>query len=147
MKKYKTNCLKLMVSLSLLFYSLTSFSSESPDDFKDISSVVQLYLDGTSLGKPALVNKAFLPTLEVQWINNKGVFSRRKANDYINNIEKGISVPRYGHIVSMDITNNIAQVKVEIDWNKRRYTDYMLLIRLEGMWRISNKVATWIEMN
>jgi hypothetical protein len=45
----------------------------------------------------------------------------------------------------MDVTNNIAQVKVEIDWNKKRYTDYMLLIKVEGMWRISNKVATWTE--
>jgi len=147
MKNFNLYYLKLMAFFALFFYSLTSFSSESPDDFTDISSVIQLYLDGTKLGEPALVNKAFLPTLEIQWINNKGDFSRRKAKDYISNIRKGTFVPRYGHIVSMDVTNNIAQAKVEIDWNKKRYTDYILLIKVEGMWRISNKVATWTEKN
>ena len=145
MKKFTLNYVKLMTFFTLISYSLVSFSSESPEDFTDIYSVVQLYLDGTSSGKPSLVDEAFLSSLEIQWINNKGEFSRRKAKDYINNITKGKIVPRYGHIVSMDVTNNIAQVKVEIDWNKKRYTDYMLLIKIEGIWRISNKVATWVD--
>jgi len=145
MKKFTLNYVKLMTFFTLISYSLVSFSSESPEDFTDIYSVVQLYLDGTSSGKPSLVDEAFLSSLEIQWINNKGEFSRRKAKDYINNITKGKIVPRDGHIVSMDVTNNIAQVKVEIDWNKKRYTDYMLLIKVEGIWRISNKVATWVD--
>lgn len=35
-------------------------------------------------------------------------------------------------------------VKVEIDWLDRLYTDYLLLLKVEGQWRIANEVATWV---
>ena len=115
-------------------------------EFDDISIVVQKYLDGTSQGKPKLVEEAFLPSLEIQWLGRNGELLRRKGPDYISRIEEGKVVPRYGRIVSIDSTNRSAMVKVEIEWNNRLYTDYMLILKVEGKWRITNKIATWVEL-
>jgi hypothetical protein len=112
-------------------------------EFSDIRAVVQKYLDGTSLGKPELVREAFLPSLEIQYLGEGDTLLRLSAGDYIDRIESGKAVPRDGRIVSIDATEKSAIVKAEISWNNRLYTDYMLLLKVEGQWRISNKIATW----
>jgi len=84
--------------------------------------------------------------LEIQWLGSSGTLLRRKGPDYIARIEEGKVVPRYGRIVSIDSTERSAMVKVEIEWNNRLYTDYMLILKVEGNWRIANKIATWVEL-
>lgn len=110
---------------------------------EQIETVVQKYLDGTQFGKPELVDEAFLPSLEVQWLDEDGSLRRRPGPEYIERINPGVEAPRYGRIVSIDVTDTAAMVKVEIEWNDRIYTDYMLLLKVEGNWQISNKIATW----
>lgn len=130
-----------------LFIALTApamvFAEQS--DHQKIEAVIQKYFDGTSQGKPELVKEAFMPSLEVQWLSegNKGEFRRRPGPDYINNIKPGELVPRVGRIVSIDVSDTAAAVKAEITWSKRLYTDYMLLLKVDGKWRVTNKIATW----
>lgn len=138
MKRYSMSALLLML---LLGQSLASTESR----LNDIQAVVQKYLDGTANGQPELVSEAFLPSLEVQYLGDGDQLKRRAGPDYINRITPGETVPRYGRIVSIDATEKSAMVKVEIDWMDRLYTDYMLLLKVEGEWRIANKVATWTE--
>ena len=120
-----------------------SYASNSHDE---ISTVIQKYLDGTQLGDPELVDEAFAATLEVQWLGSEDEFLRRTGKEYISRIEAGKFVPRYGKIVAIDATEKSAMAKVEISWENRVYTDYMLLLRVEGQWMITNKIATWIEL-
>lgn len=124
------------------FSTSTALATEK---LEAISTVIQKYLDGTQYGQPALVTEAFLPSLEIQWLGPKENLLRRKGPEYIARIEAGKEVPRYGRIVSIDSTEKSAMAKVEIEWNNRLYTDYMLLLRVEGEWKIANKVATWVE--
>ena len=48
-------------------------------------------------------------------------------------------------ITSIDYENNAAQAKVEIDMPgmKRLYTDYFLLLKMEGRWKIVHKSFTY----
>ncbi len=111
----------------------------------DIREVVQKYLDGTAEGRPELVRDAFLPSLEVQYLGDGDRLMRQSGPDYIRRIEVGRAVPRKGRIVSIDVTGKSAMVKAEIGWDGRLYTDYMLLLKVDGQWRIANKTATWTE--
>ncbi len=131
--------------VSILLVTLVSFPALAwaDRDHAEIAAVVQKYFDGTSQGKPALVRDAFLPSLEVQWLGDKAELKRRPGPDYIARITPGKKVPRTGRIVSIDVSGNAAAVKAEIRWNDRLYTDYMLLLKVGGRWRISNKIATW----
>lgn len=133
---------------ALLAVSLATSSvahASEPDRFEEISKVVQKYLDGTRQGKPELVEEAFLPSLEVQWLGEGDTLQRRPGPEYIARIAVGEEVPRYGRIISIDATEKSAMVKAEIEWNNRIYTDYMLLLKVEGEWRIANKIASWTE--
>lgn len=134
-----------LVSSILLFIAAVAASStvSAADDHAEIKVVIQKYFDGTSQGRPELVEAAFLPSLEVQWLGENGELRRRPAHEYIENIKPGTFVPRVGRVVSIDVTDAAAAVKAEILWNERLYTDYMLLLKVDGTWRISNKIATW----
>ena len=132
------------LTMSLLI--LVSQSTVHADSrFTDIQEVVQKYLEGTAYGRPALVSEAFLPSLEVQYLDEEDRLMRRGGPDYISRIEPGKKVPRVGRIVNIDATEKSAMVKVEIEWNDRLYTDFMLLLKVEGSWRIANKIATWVD--
>ena len=108
-----------------------------------IQETVNKYFVGTSEGRPELVREAFLPSLEVQYLGEADELLRRTADDYIRRIESGKRVPRTSRIISIDFAGKAASVKAEILWNGRRYTDYMLLLKVEGEWRITNKIAVW----
>ena len=43
-------------------------------------------------------------------------------------------------IASVDVTGTVASVKVEEDYPGSHYTDYVSLLKLDGEWRIVNKV-------
>ncbi|MGI9205687.1 MAG: nuclear transport factor 2 family protein [Woeseiaceae bacterium] len=132
----------LTISLSIFLSQSVAFADSH---ISDIQEVVQKYLDGTAHGRPELVSEAFLPSLEVQYLDEEDRLMRRNGPDYISRIEPGKKVPRAGRVVNIDATEKSAMVKVEIEWNDRLYTDYMLLLKVEGSWRIANKIATWVE--
>ncbi len=135
---------KYLISMIVAVLVMIS-TADAQSRFDDITTVVQKYLDGTSQGNPDLVSEAFLPSLEVQWLGEDDKLMRRPGPEYISRIKKNESVPRIGRIVSIDATERSAVVKVEIAWNDRIYTDYMLMLKVEGEWKITNKIATWIQ--
>jgi len=132
------------LTISLLIF-LPLSAAYADNHFSEIREAVQKYLDGTAHGRPELVSEVFLPSLEVQYLDEDDRLMRRDGPDYISRIEPGKSVPRVGRVVNIDATQQSAMVKVEIEWNDRLYTDYMLLLKVEGSWRIANKIATWVE--
>ena len=132
--------------LTLVLSVMMGASAQAGERFDDIRIVNQKYLDGTSQGKPELIEEAFLPSLEIQWLSDEDELLRRTAPDYISRFTPGNIVDRRGRIVSIDATDKSAMAKVEIEWNNRLYTDYMLLLKVEGEWRIANKIATWKEL-
>tara|TARA_R110002096_G_scaffold75466_6_gene178286 strand:+ start:480 stop:1256 length:777 start_codon:yes stop_codon:yes gene_type:complete len=111
-------------------------------EFTAVNLAVRKYFDGTEQGKPELVAEAFLPSLEIQYVNNDGELGRFTAPDYIARITPGKPYNRKGHVVSVDVTDNAAVVKAEIIMGDRLFTDYLLLLKVNGEWRASNKIAT-----
>ena len=113
------------------------------DDFDDVSEVVGKYFEGTEQGRPDLLEDAFLPTLEIQYVNPEGELGRITAADYISRFKPGVKADRKGRIVHMDIAGTTATVKAEIIMGDRLYTDYLLLLKLPEGWRVSNKIASY----
>ena len=48
--------------------------------------------------------------------------------------------PREDELLSIDVTGNVASVKVRARYLGKRFTDHLLLIRDGGRWQILNKV-------
>ena len=137
------NLSKFILFTVFLFLSSESNAKAALEDYKQIGETIQNYFDGTQFGKPELVRKAFTDTLFIQWIDQEGKFRSRGAKSYIDRIKVGQEVPRFGHIVSIDITNNGASAKLEINWGERRIVDYILLLKINDQWKITNKIAAF----
>lgn len=137
--------MKQLTRLVFAAAAMVAFATSSQaDDFSDVRDTIQKYLDGTSQGKLALLSEAFLPSAEVQSVRPDGTLNRRTSGEYIALFTEGRQVERIGRIVKMEIAGTAASATVELFMgsNNRVYTDYMLLLKVGGEWRISNKVAS-----
>ena len=90
------------------------------------------------------MQKAFHKDLNLYSVR-KGELSIWKGEKYIGNIKVGRKSNRIGKIISIDYENNAAMAKLEIDMPgaKRVYTDYMLLLKIKGVWKVIHKSYTF----
>lgn len=127
----------------LLFFSLTIAMAQSDKDM--ITETLMDYIEGTSQGQPERIKKAFHPDLNLYSINEDESLRTLSGQRYIGYFKPGEKNERIGKIVSIDVVNNAAMAKVEIDMpsRKRLYTDYMMLLKINGHWTIVHKSFTW----
>ncbi len=129
-----------------LFFHTSHAQTNSPSEIEQITKTLMLYIDGTANGEPEKLNEAFHPDFNLYTVSDKDSLRIRSGKEYINNIKKGEKSNRIGRIVSIDIENNAAMAKAEITipgW--RIFTDYFLLLKYEGSWKIVQKSYTWRE--
>ena len=110
-----------------------------------IEQVIMWYIDGTATGDTATVRKAFHPDFNLYAIDENENLLIRSGKEYINKINVGQKNERQGKIISVDYEVNAAMAKAEIvvpGW--RIFTDYFLLMKYQGEWKIVQKSYTWI---
>lgn len=108
-----------------------------------IAETIMYYIDGTANGDPDLVKKAFHPDFKLYMVSDDSL-RIRSGEKYIANIKKGEKANRVGRIISIDFENDAAIAKAEIvvpNW--RVFTDYFLLLKYQGSWKIVQKSYTW----
>jgi len=129
--------------LIVLFFTAT-FSANSQSEKELIKKALYHYIEGTANGEPARVQKAFHKDLNLYSVRNDAVHVWH-GQKYIGNIKQGKKSNRVGKIISIDYENNAAMAKLEIDMPgaKRVYTDYMLLLKVKGMWKVIHKSYTF----
>ena len=138
---------KLFITPALLLSFLSTQAQEkSSVTEKQISETIMLYIDGTANGQPEKLKQAFHPDFNLYSVNNDESLRIWKGADYIGNIKTGEKTNRMGQIISIDYENNVATAKTEIvipGW--RIFTDYFLLVKYDGAWKIIHKSYTWKE--
>ncbi|WP_250432613.1 nuclear transport factor 2 family protein [Hanstruepera flava] len=133
--------------LSILFvFSINLISAQSQSgttDIQEISETLMLYIDGTQNGKPEKLKKAFHPDFNLYTVTEEDSLRIRSGAKYVSNVKEGKISNRIGRIISIDYENDVAIAKVEILVANRIYTDYFLLLKYEGSWKIVHKSYTW----
>lgn len=105
------------------------------------------YIDGTANGEPDKLREAFHPDFNLYSVTKEDSLRIWKGQDYIEGIEEGKKANRIGRIISIDFEKDAAIAKAEIlipDW--RIFTDYFLLVKYQGSWKIVHKSYTWREV-
>lgn len=105
------------------------------------------YIEGTANGEPERLRRAFHPSFNLYTVTEKDSLRIRSGAEYIANIKPGEKANRIGRIISIDLENDAATAKAEIvvpNW--RIFTDYFLLLKYEGSWKIVQKSYTWREI-
>ena len=102
------------------------------------------YIEGTANGEPERLRKAFHPDFKLYTVSDSDSLLIRSGEKYVANIKPGEKANRIGRIISIDFENDAAMAKAEIvvpGW--RIFTDYFLLLKYEGSWKIVQKSYTW----
>jgi hypothetical protein len=131
----------------LLFVAVANLNAQKEDsksDIEQITATLMDYIEGTANGDPERLRRAFHPDFNLYTVSEKDSLITRSGEKYIGNVKKGEKSNRIGRIISLDYENNAATAKVEIimpGW--RVYTDYFLLLKYEGSWKIVHKSYTY----
>lgn len=116
-------------------------------DIEQITETLMDYIEGTANGQPERLRKAFHPDFNLYTVTSEDNLRIRSGEEYISNVKQGEKTNRIGRIISIDFEKDAAIAKAEIlipNW--RVFTDYFLLLKYEGSWKIVHKSYTWKEI-
>ncbi len=142
------NSLKISIIGLILVTGLdvTAQTESSKSEIEQITATLMDYIEGTANGEPERLKKAFHPDFNLYTVTEKDSLRIRSGEKYIAGIKEGEKSNRIGRIISIDYEKDAATAKAEIvipDW--RIFTDYFLLLKYEGSWKIVQKSYTWRE--
>jgi hypothetical protein len=121
---------------------LAASASQNASEEDGVRVAVNAYLQGHATGDPAYFRKAFLPTAHIEGVRG-GKFTSWTVDDYCA-LFKGVpaadEATRTRSIDSIDISGTAAMAKATLTHGATVFTDYLVLLKVDGEWKIANKV-------
>lgn len=113
-------------------------------DESAVRTTVESYLHGLKFNDVASLRKAFWPEARLFFVKRDGTLGQLTQEAWYAGFAQAAGKEEEGtlQIVSVEVTRDIATVKVVEDYPGSRYTDYLSLLRFDGGWKIVNKVYT-----
>lgn len=113
-------------------------------DTEQIAQTLTDYMEGTANGEPDKLRRAFHPDFKLYTTGEADELIVRSGEQYIAGFKPGQKNSRVGRIISIDVEKNIATAKVEVRIpDFRHYTDYFMLLKYAGAWKIVQKSYIW----
>ncbi len=106
-----------------------------------ITKAVQHYLDGAKSGRGNDMKPAFHGDATIFGYAGADLFAGpiQRLFDWVD--ENDPATGLQARIASIDLINTVATVRLELDnWNGSRYTDLFTLLKVDGKWKIMNKI-------
>lgn len=134
----------LVVAIMLLgTLNLKAQTENSQSEIEQITATIMDYIDGTGNGELDRLKRAFHPDFNLYSVTQEDSLRIWKGENYVSNFKEGKKTNRIGKIISIDYEKDAAVAKAEIvvpNW--RVFTDYFLLLKYEGSWKIVHKSYT-----
>ncbi|MCI4566614.1 nuclear transport factor 2 family protein [Lysobacter sp. CFH 32150] len=103
---------------------------------------LEAYMQGHATGDPAHIRRAFLPTARIEGLRDGKIVSRT-----LEEFAAGFSgkpaedeAQRQRRIDALDISGTAAMARVTLDYPAVTFTDYFVLLKVDGEWKIASKV-------
>jgi hypothetical protein len=131
-----------MLPVAVLLLSGTVASAQQSPDERAIREVVGTYFRGHGTAIADTMRAAFLPTAHIEGIRN-GTFTSWTVDQYVAGFRgqpAADEATRARTIDVVDVTGSAAMVKATLKHGATTFTDYFLLLKVDGAWRIANKV-------
>jgi len=131
-----------MLAMALIAPAVATAQSSPADSA--VRAVVQSYLHGLKFNDTVSLAKAFWPEARLFFVGRDGKISQLTQPKWYSMFAGSIGKEEKGdlRIASVDVTKDVASVKVVEDYPGSRYTDYLNLLRIDGRWWIVNKIYT-----
>lgn len=116
-------------------------SSANVRDHDEITKVVQRYIAGARSGRGADMKPAFHEDATIFGYMGTELVAGPIQHLFDWNDQNGAAAGLDVQIASIDLAETAATVRLEIDnWTGRRFTDLFTLLKLDGEWKVMNKV-------
>ena len=112
----------------------------SLSEYEAIGITVQHYINGGRAGRSEEMKLAFHPDATIFGYVGPELFAGpiQKLFDWV---DQNPAPELQGRITSTDIVGTAATVRLELEnWGDYRFTDYFTLLKMDGAWKILNKV-------
>ena len=118
-----------------------SNTSTKASEYDVITKVIQSYIDGAKSGKGEDMRPAFHKDATIFGYVGTDLFAGPIEKLYTWNDENGPATGLQARIANIDLIDTVATVRLELDnWTGHRFTDLFTLLKIDGEWKIMNKV-------
>ena len=115
--------------------------STNLSEYDAIARVVQHYINGAKSGKGEDMKPAFYEDATIFGYVGEELFAGSIQQLYTWNGQNGPANGLRARIASIDLIDTVATVRLELDnWTGHRFTDLFTLLKVDGVWKIMNKV-------
>ena len=106
-----------------------------------IGKVVQHYIDGAKSGRGDDMKLAFHKDATIFGYAGTDLFAGPIQQLFAWNDNNGPATGLQARIATVDVIGTVATMRLELDnWTGHRYTDLFTLLKVDGEWKIMNKV-------
>ena len=120
---------------------ITTNTPTNLSEYDAITRTVQIYIDGGKSGRGDDMKPAFHPDATIFGYVGPDLFAGPIQGLFDWNDQNGPAKDLEGRITSIDIIETVATVRLELEnWTGHRFTDLFTLLKLDGQWKIMNKV-------
>lgn len=128
--------------LAVAVFGLAGPVAAQVDEEVAVREAVELYMRSHATGEGEHVAKVFHSDL-VMYFLREGALTQRTGTDFIAGFRgqpQADEAQRRRWIDMVDVSGDAAVAKVILDYPAVRITDYFTLLKIDGNWKIMNKV-------
>lgn len=133
---------RFILALAVTLVLPAAAAAQSSGDEKAVRGTIEQYFRGHATGDGAEMRKAFLPTAHIEGLRG-GTLVSWTADEYSSRFS-GKPAPdepsRRRTIDSIDVEGTAAMAKATLVHGATTFTDYFVLLKVDGEWKIANKV-------
>lgn len=134
-----------LLTLSLVLLFVMPLMAEGPSAGAEDAAVraaIEHYFQGHATGDGAHFRKVFHPESKLVFVR-EGKYAQRTSEEYISGSSgkpAADEAQRKRAIDWIDVTGDTAVVKLTLTYPAVTFTDYMALLKIDGEWKIVNKM-------
>ena len=118
-----------------------SNTANDASQYDAIAAVVQNYIDGAKSGKGDDMRPAFHKDATIFGYVGDDLFAGPIQKLFDWNDENGPARELQARFARIDHIDTVATVRLELEnWTGHRFTDLFTLLKIDGSWKIMNKV-------
>jgi len=135
----------MLPCLAFLLTLVTAAQAPPPAaDEAGVRTAITHYLQGHATGDASHMRKAFLPTARIEGVR-EGRFTSWTVDEYCSRFTGKPAedeATRKRTIDAVDVNGTAAMARATLVHGQTTFTDYFVLLEVDGEWKIANKTYT-----
>jgi hypothetical protein len=134
---------RLPIAVAVALCATAPLAAQSPDE-AGVRAAIEQYFRGHATADGGEMRKAFLPTAHIEGIR-EGQFVSWTIDEYAGRFTgrpAADEASRRRTIDRVDVAGTAAMARATLVHGATTFVDYFVLLKVDGAWKIANKVYT-----